>query len=223
MSAIADKQFRIVDYFPRARLIQKGELDNWEVDNSNSGGLYVDLGSSPTTGAFLYRSELDIAGWTKEGLTAFFASIYTQRPLPYATNVPVDPALGGVVIQDQIIVTDVPMSDALLNTAFSAGFPLSQSDYMTIKLGLGSQRVQTINAPTNLIENDAWSFGSKDPTASDTLYLYRYILVTTPATSPLTEFVDFPILRFVAEGVATEEPEFVYLTRLRRSYELREQ
>jgi hypothetical protein len=222
MSAIADKPFRIVDYLPQVR-VNSPYGEAWVIDQANTDGNYEVLYATPTNGAWLYRSQIDISGWTKEGLTAFFAGLYLQRPLPYSSNYTVDPNLGGAVIQDIVIVTDVPINNPLANTALSAGFPDDPSDYMTVKLGTGSQRVQTISAPSNLVENDSWNYGSADPTASDTLYVYRYVIVSVPQPIPLLDAVIlFPCLRLVAEGIATQEPEYVYLTRLRRSYELRE-
>jgi hypothetical protein len=220
MSALSDKPFRIVDYIPYARLGQVGE-GNWTLDAALTGGEYQELATSPTQGTWLYQSQIDIAGWTKEGLTAFFANLFSQRAAPYYTNYAVSP-MGGVVLQDVILVTDVPLPDATTVGGTFAGMPRGQSDYMTVKYATGSQRVQTISAPTNLVENDAWGYGSADPTASGTLYVYRYIIVQVPVASTPSVVVDFPTIRCVLEGVATEEPEFVYLTRLRRSYELRE-
>lgn len=221
MSAMSDKPFRIVDYIPHARISQLGE-GNWTLDSASSGGAYDELLGTPLSGAWLFQSQIDIAGWTKEGLTAFFAGLYTQRPNPHFTNYTVDPMAGGAVVRDVVIVTDVPLSDALATTGLLAGFPRSASDYMTIKYAAGSQRVQTISAPNTLTENDSWHYGSADPSASDTLYVYRYVTIDVPVASTPTVIVDYPTLRLVAEGIATEEPEYVYLTRLRRSYELRE-
>lgn len=220
---LADKPFRITDYLPRIRVGQVGEA-GWEQDFSGTyanSAAYATLSSTPQGGAWVFASEIDIAGWTKEGLTAFFAQIGQQRSSPYFSTYANPTGAAGAVIQDVVILTDVPLSDAETTGVF-AGFPNSPSDWMTVKYAKGTQRVQTSTAPVNLTENDSWAYGSNDPTASGTLYVYRYVIVAVPLPSALTATVDFPTIRLVAEGIATEEPEFVYLTRLRRSYELRE-
>ena len=218
--SLADKPFRIADYFPLIRVYQTGE-GAWEQQMAGTNvAAYTNLGSTPQSGLWLYESEIDIAGWTKEGLTAFFSQIGQQRETPYFSDYVNPTGAAGVVIQDIVILTDVPLSDAETTGVF-AGFPRSPSDWMTIKYAKGTQRVQTSTAPQNLTENDSWAYGSNDPTASGTLYAYRYVNIQAPLPVASAN-VDFPTLRLVAEGIATEEPEFVYLTRLRRSYELRE-
>lgn len=217
---MTDRPFQLKEYFPYARIQRKADNLGYELDQADSGASYVQFVDSNTSAAWYHRTELDIAGWTKEGLTAFFATQYVQRPTPYAVTGAVDAAQGGMSIEDVVYISDVPL-DLSLSTWTLAGFPRANSDWMTMKFAEGSQRVQTTTNPVTMTMNDSWSFGSGEPTASGTLYCYRLIacrkLVPTPQ-----DVVDFPTVRWVGTGIATEEPEFVYLTRLRRSFELQQ-
>ena len=117
-----------------------------------------------------------------------------------------------------VIISDVPLDLTDAQWVF-AGFPQANSDWMTIKYAEGTQRVQTTTSPVTMTMNDSWSYGSGEPTASGTLYCYRVVGIRKLIPTP-QDTVDFPTIRWVGQGIATEEPEFVYLTRLRRSYEL---
>lgn len=86
------------------------------------------------------------------------------------------------------------------------------------------------------VDTSAWSsytqmtarvqHGMMDSTASDRIYFRIYMQVGTrkigPSTSTLTN-VTVPGFRLVLDVDAKEEPDFQYLMRLRRSYELQQQ
>ena len=130
----------------------------------------------------------------------------------------INPTEGGMSCEDVVIISDVPLDLTDAQWVF-AGFPQANSDWMTIKYAEGTQRVQTTTSPVTMTMNDSWSYGSGEPTASGTLYCYRVVGIRKLIPTP-QDTVDFPTIRWVGQGIATEEPEFVYLTRLRRSYEL---
>lgn len=222
MSALNDKPFRIVDYFGYVRVSGEPETSMY-IETSASQDIWQVMMDTTTSFMAMCEKEIDISGWTKEGLTAFFSSIYTQRATPYVSSYTVGPQ-GGAVAQDIIVCSDIPLNDPtnVQRPGAVAGFQYTADDWMAVKYQVGSQRTQTINAPGNMVENDAWSGGSGDPTASGTLWLYRFIIISWPVIPATKEYVQYPELRFVAEGIATEEPEYVYLTRLRRSYELQQ-
>jgi len=206
---------------------------DWIINTNVTKTAWQNLGS----GVFLWEDQMDIGGWTKEGLTAFFASQYLQRPMPYSATGLVDAVLGGIEVLDQVIVSDEPIETTPLVIGIaSVGFPSTPDDYMNIKFSQGFDFVQTTTAPMGMTMADSWNCGSNEPTASGTLYLARLVtvrkdapniptearLVTVRKDAPNipTDICTVPEYRYVASGIATEEPEFVYLNRLRRSYEL---
>ena len=209
-----DRPFNIVDYIP-ALTVDYTSGTTWSVSDPTP---YVPITLDGPDG-FIYQSQLDIAGWTKEGLTAFFSNQYLQRDGPYSPALA--PVVGADTLQarDYVIVTDVPLE--VNASMIHAGFLDNHSDYMTIKLGQAAIYVQSTTTPIMMIQGDGWSFGSGQPTASGTLFLTR-ICIPFKAVPAVTDSCAFPAIRYVAQGIATEEPEFVYLNRLRRSYELQQ-
>jgi len=218
---MTDRPFNIVDYLPEVT-VDYSNAASWELSNSSP---YVKTTLTGPDG-FVYQSQIDIAGWTKEGLTAFFSNQYTQRSGPYTPDIvpPVlPPALGAndmLQARDYLIITDVPLE--INSTIIHAGFMDNHSDYMTIKFGQAIIYVQSSTTPIMMIQGDSWNFGSGQPTASGTLYVTRICIPHKNAPLP-TSTLSFPAIRYVAQGIATAEPEFVYLNRLRRSYELQQQ
>lgn len=214
---MSDQSFRLTEYFPSVSLTWSGAA--WEADDTSY--VAVVAGSSSY---WMFSSQIDVGGWTKRELTAFFANQYTQKAGSHLATGAVDPALGGIEGTDKLIVTDVPLSEstASLTTLRSAGFMDNPSDYMTIKFMEGTALVQTSNAPNVMSLNDRYQCGSGDPTAAGTLYCYR-ILDITKAVGPsfvAGDAVRFPQMRYVAEGISAKEPPWIHIDRLRRSYEL---
>jgi len=211
-----DQPFRIVCYLDENTATYAGSPTNdW---------VFTPTAPHPIgTGLFVYEETLDVSGWSKQDLTAFFANQNVQRPKTYTAtgiiNMTQPDTTGGVAASDTLIVSDVPLTiDANLQ---NAGFMAHDSDYTTIKLAQGVLVTQTINAPQQMTVTDSWNYGSGEPTASDTLYLYRVIFITKGNPAP-GDAIDFPELRYVAQGIAAEEDDYVYLNRLRRSYELQQ-
>lgn len=209
-----DRPFNIVDYIP-AVTVDYSNNTTWEASSASP----YDKTTLSGPDGFVYQSQIDIAGWTMEGLTAFFSNQYLQRDGPYTPAGPMVPT-DTLQARDYVIITDVPLQiDA---TMIHAGFMDNASDYMTLKFGQAAFYIQSTTTPTMMIQGDSWSFGSGQPTASGTLFVTRicipHVLAPTPASA-----ITFPAIRYVAQGIATAEPEFVYLNRLRRSYELQQQ
>jgi len=211
---MSDKPFNIVDYIPPFTALSTGGTGGW-TDGTTGGSPYNAIVLTGPDG-FVYQSQIDLAGWTKEGLTAFFSNQYTQRDGPYTPSGPAVIPTDTLQARDYVIITDVPLQ--LSPTVIHAGFLDETSDYMTIKFGQTSIFAQSTTTPTMMINADGWGIGSGEPTASGTLYVTRIVIPFKVAPAP-GDAVAFPAIRYIAQGIATAEPEYVYLTRLRRSYE----
>jgi len=209
-----DMPFNIVDYIPAVG-VDYSNAASWELSDPSP---YVKTNLTGPDG-FVFQSQIDIAGWTKEGLTAFFSNQYIQRDGPYTPSTVLPVASDTLQARDYVIITDVPLQiDA---TMIHAGFMDNASDYMTIKFGQCQVFIQSTTTPLMMIQGDSWSIGSGQPTASGTLYVTRICCPHKDAPQP-TDTISFPALRYIAQGIATAEAEFVYLNRLRRSYELQQ-
>lgn len=217
---MTERPFNIKEYIPYIEIKRNVSNDGYEQDLTKSGAPYTQLYDTATSAAWFLRSKIDVGGWTRDELTGFFASQFLQRTVSYNVVGLVDAVLGGMSGEDIVIVSDVPL-DTDNSLWFHAGFPRADSDWMTIKFAEGIQKVQTSTSPVIMTTNDAWSFGSGEPTATDFLYVYRYITVRKNLPGP-TDIMHFPTLRYVAVGIATDEPDHVYVNRLRRSFELQQ-
>ena len=73
-------------------------------------------------------------------------------------------------------------------------------------------------AATFMIPISDEQMGSLEPTASDRIYCYRIVSLTGTDGS----YGVYPV-RYLLRAEAKEEPEYEYLMRLKRSYELQNQ
>jgi hypothetical protein len=213
-----DKPFELKKVIEGARFIFDEALNVWNIE-AQTGTNWEAISAHN----FLSEEILDIAGLSKQELTLFFGAQGLQRPLPYTTDIVVNP-LGGAGLIDIFIASDVPLTNpqgiAPPSVSFTAGFPTSADEARNTKFARGRAVVQSTSAPITMVESDTWDFGSNSPTASDKLYLYRWILITSVAGIAVNgNFIFVPDVRYIANGVATKEKELVHINRLRNSYE----
>jgi hypothetical protein len=169
---------------------------------------------------FVSDTFFDLAGMAQREKTMFFEGAAVQEMF--------NPEHTGGAVGDDVVVFDImtsePMSDAeLLGFAAAGNFANSSA-------GLGYQETIYGRIRHYIIDLDtaAWGafmlasdnqIGSLQSTASDRIYSYRILNITggTVATQ-----VNVYYARHVISAEAKEEPEFQYLMRLRRSYELQQ-
>jgi len=72
------------------------------------------------------------------------------------------------------------------------------------------------------LKADEWQMGSMSPTASDRVYSYRVVLLTPQPQSGISRYISSSA-RHVLEVDVKEEPEYEYLMRLKRSYDLQQE
>ena len=188
---------------------------NFALDEIASRGWKVVTGSSR---AFLSETYFDLAGMSQREKTMFIDAATVQDFLPAVLSA--GAAGDGYLVAD--IMTSEPMTDTeVLNFA-------TQGNFAHVACGLGFQ--ETIYARIELwakdIDTATWPYalklssnqiGSLQPTASDRIYSYK--LISMDGSSQASSF-GFSATRHIIQATAKEEPEFQYLMRLRRSYEL---
>ena len=225
---MSDEPFRITKTIDGATFYYDGPGTTWEVSYGLPGSLspyypghrWEKLGASET---FLSRDQIDLAGFSSDERTLFFATQLIQRAAPYSSTVMVDPNIGGALVSEFVLITDIPLANPINGgvppfNAQTAGFNNTEDEYTNVKLAIGTMWSQTTTSPLGLVNADRWEFGSGDPTASDTLYMYRYVTLTAGVPAP-SDAISIPAVRYVATGVSTQESDLVYVNRLRRSYE----
>ena len=198
-----------------------------------------------SAGAGWQRSYFDLAGYSLEDKTLFLSQIFSQR----ITNPHNEISAGDGVfppMHEILLVSDTYWSDesiqAMLNqiglnippgflpTAGSSPYeaPSWQSAlYGESILYRGDSTLayaSGLGAAVFGITASSYTFGSGGATASDRIYITRVMSIAqpslfSPGVSPTGVLYIHPI-NIVIAGLVGEEPDLVYLERLRRSYAL---
>jgi hypothetical protein len=190
----------------------------YTLDTSLSNSNWRQL--SPGGGSFIANTYFDLAGLAMDDMTLFFEGAAMQEILPPSITV----GTAGDLINIIDIMCTTPLTD---NEVFLYG------TYANI-IGAGSAltfdqtiygRVRTFNMD---LDNLAGGYfitigdnqtGSLEATASDRIYCYRLVAISATADSTIA----VTGARYLLRTSAKEEPEYQYLMRLKRSYELQNQ
>ena len=186
------------------------------------GGDYTEISmSSNNCRLIANQGYFDLAGLSMEQKTLFLKNAALQLQVPPNAS----DAVAGDALEIITMMSDVPISE--LDITAGAGWALSTMSADNCFL----RRVQTWAVST-----DSGSFasffqlmnetvdGMATDTTSDRIYYAVYVRLIIkkvgPAeVSPINN-ITIPGIRFVIEADVKEEPDFVYLMRQRRAYEL---
>jgi len=205
----------------------EGTIWTWETPTPNLwgfqslGGEYEVLTNSANNiTAYSNTEYIDMAGLSQQEKTMFIEGLAIEyQTQPSAVN-----ATPGDQIQLVILVSDVP---ADTTAAFvGPGFAVSDMDMMNCAICAthvwtftqDSAAWSSIPTLTSMVSN-----GLMQATSSDRLYVSVFQRIITRKSGPTTSTLDnvvVPGIRVVCNVEAREEPEFQYIMRLRRSYEL---
>lgn len=176
-------------------------------------------------GAYVNRNYFDLAGISMEDKTLFFEGAALQETVN-PTNVP---STAGNITTIVDIMSTKPLDNnnalnALLygNTLASGGgvgakLTFDQTIYMRLRVFVVDLDTQAGGSFIPLSDNQ---LGSLSPTASDRVYVTR--AVSFAPVVPDVVLAVWPV-RYLLRANAKEEPEFEYLMRLKRSYELQQE
>lgn len=191
-------------------------LYNFSPGIANSGWRQVVSGQ----GAFVASTYFDLAGMSMNDETLFFEAAGVQELQ--------NPTFSPATVGDQAIVVDimsqVPLTDQeVINYATNGNFNVTNTSTLSFEQTIyGRVRLfnvdidnQASNSAIVLSDNQS---GSMSPTATDRIYCYRYagFVMQTPG------FLTLYPARYLLKANAKEEPEYEYLMRLKRSYELQQ-
>jgi len=175
--------------------------------------------TTPGSQIFVARTYFDLAGLTMDDKTLFFEAAGIQEALNPATS-PAAAGNGAIVVD---IMSNKPLTndEALASLIYgnmigqvNANLTFDQTIYM---------RHRTFNTD---IDNQAGGYmivlvdnqlGSMSPTASDRIYVTRVVSFGGGDGA----YNVYPV-RYLLRAQAKEEPEYEYLMRLKRSYELQQ-
>lgn len=183
------------------------------------------------------QGDLDLAGLTIDNQSIFFENIVLQEPVPIVVSDrgvsgdgggPYDesgPVVGAAIIVNDLVTT-VPLDTTNVNmmTAAAAGYAgfrtisrmtfehvvYNRTRIFALDLDFGSSVAQLTSSTQT---------GSGMPTASDKLYIYRFVSWDNKLKNAN---VTIPPSRIVFGITSKKEHDVEYLFRLKRSYELQQ-
>lgn len=182
----------------------------------------TELSKGPTFSVYVQKDYFDLAGLTQQEKTLFFETVTIQE----AYTPSVSGGHTGDGIFESIVLTTSPIADGDLITelAFGPGLPGSQTDWSQLVYFRNRTFAQTVDMAgySFLPQLTESRMGSAYPTASDRVYIYRFIQAS--CVSPTAQFTSMVLsgCQVVLGASVKEEPEFQYLYRLMRSYELQQ-
>lgn len=166
-----------------------------------------------------YETYFDLAGMSMEEKTLFFSGAATQNVYTPTSN-PATPGNRFIIVD---LMTTKPLNEEELQFALVFGNTAAQGTVLTYDQTV-YMRLRVLNtdldnqAATFMIPISDEQMGSLEPTASDRIYCYRIVSLTGTDGS----YGVYPV-RYLLRAEAKEEPEYEYLMRLKRSYELQNQ
>ena len=191
----------------------------------SAGNDWEDISRPNINNLFLSATYIDLAGLAIEDETVFFEGATVQEA---GLRTIVQGGAGDqITVWD--ILTSIPVDFTSLDDSFiytMLGFPESKLNFEHVLY----QRKQVYaltsdnDASTPGLLDDAQS-GSLLPTASDRIYSYRLIQLTmfSPTPGPPAGgaiLVTVPSARHLIQAEAKKEPDYQYLMRLKKSYDL---
>ena len=197
--------------------------------------------------AWYLEDELDVAGWTKDDLTMFLRAAEVQQGDFYymeTLNNLTTPGQPETEVHREYLIewfalTSYPLDMITYYNTIVAKAPTGVStrapnfaDQLTsfdnvivgaLRLHQYNQNISTPDA--NILQlTQTHNFGSGSASASDKLYLYRWVELPRPNDTPEIDagsaFVIVPNLRFIINADLDKEAEYQYIMRLKRSLDL---
>lgn len=177
-------------------------------------GSWRDIGG----GGFVASTYFDLAGLSMDDMTLFFQGAAVQEIINPSKSAP---AVAGDRVRIADIMSVVPLTDleaaqyitgANLMVSNSAGITFDQTVFGRVRLFNIDLDNQAGGYMVLLSDNQT---GSLSATASDRVYCYRVV-----SYNGTDGRFDVYGARYLLRAEAKEEPEYEYLMRLKRSYEL---
>ena len=212
-------------------LLIRGEsgYDSLTLSVANGWELYWSDGAIPF---LVYRTYFDVAGWSREQLSAFIEGVGWQEPDGFNVIDP-NPAAGFGEMETWDIVSKATIPNEALDAGkwlylgqhnWSApGF--SGSNYNMEEIFAGRYRQYLPNSTTLGLfqQTDQQIWGCGDATAGDKIHITRVVsLYHCISPENTADYLMVPEQLVLSNAIVVDEKDLVYMERLRRSYVLGE-
>lgn len=211
----------LTKYHPWGDFRRNAQTNTWTIN----GDFKMVPGVSGVGYALGYHETyFDLAGMSMEEKTLFFEAADVQTTfLPSFTG----PTVPGDRISVWDIMSSVPIDVNGLqqDVVYGFGFPGSRQDFTEIIYGRVEQFIITMDVGNfgSPIQVNSENFSSGSPSASDRIYSYRFIEVALTDQNSTVTAGQIPPARHILSASAKEEPDYVYMMRLMRSYRLQQE
>ena len=183
------------------------------------------VGSSATNGwdilpgapsdVAVYRTYIDLAGWSKQALTTFTQGVDVQKSL-----IPIKTGTVIGLYEIDFLTTRRITDNELLDIFSMPGFLSSTVDLMEVIYGERMYYAENQQVTGTFVQISGETFGSGNPTATDKLHWTRLVVPHQPAEN---DIIYMPETNLVVQAMTAEEKDLVWMERLRRSYVLQDE
>lgn len=171
------------------------------------------------------ESYFDTSGYTRDMLTIMPITAYVQEAGRYQVT---EPGTQRLIVVDLITTERISNAAAFVGDLITGnemiGFPNSTVDFTQVIFGRMREftgitqggSTQDVFAPTS-----DQQFGSLEPTTSDKLWTYKFIInIGLPSSPQLANYLRYPGSRIILQVEVIKESELPFMMRQKRSYEL---
>jgi len=168
------------------------------------------------TAIAVYRTYIDLSGWSRESLTTFTQGVDIQKQQIPIKRPQIPVSVSAESLWEFDFITTRRLTDGELTNLFSLpGFAGSTVDLMQVIYGERMLYGENSTIPGNYIQISGETFGSGNPTAMNRMHWTRWIALDSPADDD--QVAIWPT-NLVVQAMSVEEKDLVWIERLRRSY-----
>jgi len=182
---------------------------------SGEGWVRVPQTDETNRPCFVNRQYIDLAGLTAQELTVFYQSFDIQKD-----KMPVSLTAARIFEYDIVSTRKLQDSELAEMTTSPPSFLPNTLDLMECTFGLRTSYALNTTIAFTFVKMSEDTFGAGRPNAMDKLHWTRVILLEPPIADPPSMDVSVYPTNLLVQTITAEEPDLVWMERLRRSYVL---
>ena len=195
----------------------------YEFGVGQGGGGWEIVNNGTTRAMLVWRGSFDLGGYALDDLTTFVLGVDFQEANTHlASNLEATGAIHNWRMLTTREVGDDDLDSAHFTTALTMfnppGMIASNMDLGDVFSGKYRQLTPDTTANNLLVQTNAQSWGVGDATAANRIHITFAYLLSGNLQAPAASYLVVPPQAIAVPIFVTEEPDLVYIERLRRSY-----
>jgi len=195
----------------------------YEFGVGQGGGGWEIVNNGTTRAMLVWRGSIDLGGYALDDLTTFVLGVDFQEANTHlASNLEATGAIHNWRMLTTREVGDDDFSAGNFTTALTMfnppGMIASNMDLGDVFSGKYRQLTPDTTANNLLVQTNAQSWGVGDATAANRIHITFAYLLSGNLQAPAASYLVVPPQAIAVPIFVTEEPDLVYIERLRRSY-----